>query len=556
MFMKKNRVQLHLFLLLFISCAFLVVPTDAQAAKYYIDCNAASGGDGTLLSPFKTVNDANQKSFQTGDDLFLKCGCAWKGQVLNVRWSGSSGDRAVVGAYYGNGVVGVSGNRPTLDGELDPVAWTSTAPAAIAGQGNGLVVVTGRTYVTVENLAVTRSGSRGISVSDSDHVTVQRCYVDKCYLGGLAAVNSDDISFVYNTMDLTPVQRLQDSSKYGASVTFASSAHSRNYRNYAAFNKVLRSHGEGIDPIKGQSDSVIEYNIVANARSATIYPSDGAQNVTVRYNLVYCPKTPADGPWWPSANYGCGSLGIADECPTARNGNSSDVTIHGNLVFGLGNVSLDSGQNLAIRKPGTLGGCTVAEDRCIYSGLRVTNNTFVNGVMENILITDSCTFTGTPSVIKNNIFWCTGEQGCSQGNSRIYSSSPNLQWDKNLFFGGVVDPDSSNGALLGKAPALSKASGWSKDLIGLGDLRGSEFAIRSGSPAVNSGANLGSELSSLLEVSTANFESACGVDGIGLEAFSLKNQNTQGSGWELGADIFIESSEPLTPDAPTELRLR
>jgi hypothetical protein len=37
--------------------------------------------------------------------------------ILDIDWSGTSGNRVIIGAYYGNGLFGLNGNsRPVIDG--------------------------------------------------------------------------------------------------------------------------------------------------------------------------------------------------------------------------------------------------------------------------------------------------------------------------------------------------------------------------------------------------------------------------------------------------------
>ncbi len=127
-------------------------------------------------------------------------------------------------------------------------------------------------------------------------------------------------------------------------------------------------------------------------------------------------------------------------------------------------------------------------------------------------------------------------------------------WDKNLFYGGIVDSDGNNGAILGKAPALEKSTGWTQAQIGAGSLTGAEFALRSSSLAINSGANLGTSLSEVLESNLANFESGCGVGGVGLAAFPRKNQDSFGA-WDIGADVYV-SGDTQAPAKPSGLSVR
>lgn len=77
------------------------------AADYYVDGNAAGGGDGSVGTPWNAI--ASISGLTTGDNLYFKRGSVVTGQ-LTVSWSGSASNlQSVIGAYG-------SGDRPIIDG--------------------------------------------------------------------------------------------------------------------------------------------------------------------------------------------------------------------------------------------------------------------------------------------------------------------------------------------------------------------------------------------------------------------------------------------------------
>ena len=141
------------------------------------------------------------------------------------------------------------------------------------------------------------------------------------------------------------------------------------------------------------------------------------------------------------------------------------------------------------------------------------------------------------SAIKNNIFWCIygdcslaqfpGEDGVDF-DYNLWSSAPDVD------VRGVHDPAYA-------VPLLNKTTGW-RSKNG-GELHGSEFALQSASPAKNTGTPLGTQFSDIPECNKSVWPAQV----------VLKDQDKQGSGWEIGADIHIVN--PIALDPPTNLKI-
>lgn len=91
-------------------------------AIYYVDTNAAAGGDGTTQEltgancAWDTIADVNAASFNAGDSILFKEGCTWR-EKLTVPSSGSNGSPITFGTYG-------DGNAPKI---LRSVAKNATS---------------------------------------------------------------------------------------------------------------------------------------------------------------------------------------------------------------------------------------------------------------------------------------------------------------------------------------------------------------------------------------------------------------------------------------------
>lgn len=102
-------------------------------AIYYVDTNAAAGGDGTtseLTGPtcaWDTIADVNGAAFSDGDFVLFRRGCTWR-EKLTVPSSGSVGSPITFGAYG-------TGAKPIISGADIKSSWTSSA---LTGNANSL----------------------------------------------------------------------------------------------------------------------------------------------------------------------------------------------------------------------------------------------------------------------------------------------------------------------------------------------------------------------------------------------------------------------------------
>ncbi|MHA2066412.1 MAG: right-handed parallel beta-helix repeat-containing protein, partial [Candidatus Thorarchaeota archaeon] len=132
-------------LVLIISILFLLTSPALAGTAYYVDCSQGSNGTGTFASPWNTIESVNDASMSTGDDVYFKenttCSGAKLDNGLVIDWTGTSGDRVVIGCYDGDGdfncdnVVqsSITDQKPELDGNFTyPSSW------ALIGVGHGV----------------------------------------------------------------------------------------------------------------------------------------------------------------------------------------------------------------------------------------------------------------------------------------------------------------------------------------------------------------------------------------------------------------------------------
>ncbi|GAB5453629.1 MAG: hypothetical protein Hals2KO_39570 [Halioglobus sp.] len=83
--------------------------SDGTWTTYYVDCEAAAAGDGTLSAPWNNLESANSVLLGPGDRIRLRRGTVCNG-MLQPQGAGTAGRRILIGAY-GEGAL------PRIDGQ-------------------------------------------------------------------------------------------------------------------------------------------------------------------------------------------------------------------------------------------------------------------------------------------------------------------------------------------------------------------------------------------------------------------------------------------------------
>jgi parallel beta helix pectate lyase-like protein len=119
-------------------------PALAAGTTYYVNCAAATNGDGSQTAPWNNLATVNSRTFAAGDSLLFNRGSTCLGSFV-FSSSGTSGNPIIIGAYG-------TGSLPVIDG---------------TGQ-NRAVKLVDTSYVTMQNIEVTNSKVWGILVT-TDH---------------------------------------------------------------------------------------------------------------------------------------------------------------------------------------------------------------------------------------------------------------------------------------------------------------------------------------------------------------------------------------------------
>jgi len=478
----KRHLFLTVTLIMFFSLA-----VNAFAATYYVKPNGNNALNGRSdATAWKTIDKVNRYSFATGDDVYFKCGGVWTNARLLIDWSGNANNRVVVGAYYGSGTIGVSGNKPVFDGTY-----------SFPGDKNN-----GRDYITIENLKLINSKGHLFTAVNGSNINVSNLELDKAYNAGIKYYNID--TGLVNACIVTDTGRKRIESPgtdWPASIGLVNGTNNITISN----NTVYDNRGEGIGMYKNVDDCIIEKNVLYENDRVSIYIGQAAGNV-VRYNLVYgSADATADG-----------GIGVNDEKQFSY-AYCKNNKIYNNLVANCHRgIYLDTGHPDSILK-----------DTVVY------NNTVVD-CWVNFSTQDNA----QNSFVKNNISWCTSSD-CRH--AYVANTKGGITWDHNLWSSapdvdaiGVNDPPYAD-------PKLRKTAGWHS--VKGGELTAADFALQSGSPAIDTGTALGAEFKNIPECDKSVWPAQ----------IVFTDQNNQGSGWEIGADIYV--ANPTALDPPTNLTI-
>ena len=475
--MKKTLVLAIVAGVMWISSA------EVRAANYYVDATGGNDNNNgrSAATAWRTVSKVNGFSFQTGDDVYFKCGETWVINILGIDWSGTADNRVVIGAYYGDGIIGVSGNKPIIDGN-------NTGPSA---EYAGLINVWTKEYITIENLKVVSSAWAGVSFVSSFSCNVTNVDTADIYKAGIK-YNYTDIGVVEGC-DIADTCRTElGGGDWPAALSATFSDNITVKKNF-----VRENYGEGIGIYKTSDNCIVEDNICYANKKAQIYI--GSSSGTIVRRNICCGTT--DSTYWRGSFPGLG-IGVSDEGWVPPH--SENNKIYENLIaYCSGGIFLWSAYN---------------DPTWPLKDTYVHNNVVID-CGTNLIVSSRNTFEN--SAIKNNIFWSISSDSVQ---ATVPSSHPGLVLDYNLW-SSTPDPDAQGANDPSyAAPQLLKTSGWRT--ITSGSLSGSDFALQSNSPAIDAGTNLGSPYNQGLNPASTWPNNVSTLD-----------QNGYGD-WEIGAYVF------------------
>lgn len=457
----------------------LLFASPVWAVDHYVNCeDAGSAENGTFAEPFNTVTQVNSHAMATGDDLYFAENTTCSGANLDnnglyVDWTGTSGDRVIIGCYDGDGDFDCgnvtqgssSDQKPILDGER-------TRPSA---SYRGLITIPNDSYnyVTIQDIAVLNSNWDGIRVDDSDYALIDNVYSYRADVVGINTLYTNNSTISDCVVDEGGYSQ---AAPYACINLGASGSTTKTHSNTVTRNKVSNCWREGIDIIQGAHSNIITYNVVWDFEGPGIY-MDASYGNTVAYNLVYSTGNGLTGDG--RSNKGISLLienGTCNSYPQFGTGGPWNKTneIYGNLVAGMNNEGIEMyGSSNA--------NCDDMDNNLVY------NNTVVDcGI--NYDTTADADYSGNE--FKNNISanYYEGANEISTCAATGTTFANNL-WHSDPGTGACDDvSDPVNGD-----PKLSQTADWRTLAAGL--VTGTEFIANSNnSPALGSGTELGLSL--------------------------------------------------------------
>ena len=280
------------------------------------------------------------------------------------------------------------------------------------------------------------------------------------------------------------------------------------------FRSCYLNHGESIDLIKGVEYDTVEYNTAVNSRSGMIYMDRRIRFCTIRYNLVY---------GYTGAGFNASTgISLNDEADSSYAGSE------GNKIYG--NYIANTSAGLSLRSQHVDG---------LFKDNEVYNNTLVDNTVQ-LNIPDNVGSKCSGSYIRNNIMWCTGGRTCTQ--ATIPNTHTGLTLSHNLWSSAPEAAAQGTGDPTYAAPQLQKLSGWQS--YTLGGIDASDFGLRSTSTAIDAGYDVGDAYDDTLDADQSAFAT---------DTWVLLDQDDQGDGWEIGADVYSDSAPPSGLTTPTGL---
>lgn len=439
---------------------YLSTPAWAGTAYYCDLSDSGSNSDGTFAEPFNSIKDINDKAFSTGDDLYFKADTDEDvDEYLTIDWTGTSGDRVIIGAYDGEGDFDITGSaKPILRGANQTIPTNDSYTGLIQCISDS---ITG--YFTIQDLDVRESGGQGIRIWNPDYVIIQRCDVYESVNNGIGLVESHDSEVAYCYTEGCGKTAGSDYGDDGIAVSGNFELGSC-YNIDIHHNEVLEAH-EGIGVYKLCYDITVRHNVVCNNETVDIYIG-GGKDIDVCYNLVY--GTPNVEPIDPRHTEGIMSQNESwlQNAHSHQYPYNENIAIYGNLI-----AYKRNGIELATSYPGM-----------VNTDMKVYNNTIID-CDNNIHIANDTGASG--NYVYNNLFWCISGD-CTQVNDNDVTG---VTWSHNYYNSDPGGNANDNAVIDTDGPVLSKTSGW--DSLTPGSVDGTEFALTSSSPCKDTGTDLG-----------------------------------------------------------------
>lgn len=501
----------------------VTIYTTARNVEYY-------SNNGTTLWSNSTASDQSQVSNVSGDG-FSSGGNSVVGKIASIQvtkftYRGALGTAPV--AVWENGALLKSASSAGTT-ETTAGSWFYDGTYLYLHATDGSNVSTnGKTYsyVTASSPSFTAwDNSKSWLIFDSlDQAETYN--TSSATLGGLYLTGSNNI-----------VRNLASHDHYRHPLTIYTGATNNTVTNVTAYNSYgtapLAIFGSGTSGNLVQSstfynDTSLSSAYVAAGSWAVVVFHGGSTNNTVDSCLIY--STAAS-----EAGYGI----LAGDSGTA--GTVSHSKIYGTYAYAVSSGN-GGGSGLASGSSVTLWDNLIDISQAnniglLFSGSTgdiVYDNTVYGPSNTNAAISQASTSTG--ALVKNNIFYTgayasvdsTSETGTAYDYNDYYSSSGGtpFSWGGTAYsFANWKTNSGQDAHALNANPNLSNAASVSS---------GGNYVLVIGSPAIDSGVNLG-----------ATYQNALSAASSWPGNVSLINQNAAGSAWEIGAYVFLLNGSTL-----------
>ncbi|MGW4898133.1 right-handed parallel beta-helix repeat-containing protein [Kitasatospora sp. NPDC004240] len=436
----------------------------AAGTSYFLDCSAASAGSGTQTSPWNSLAGANTHVFAAGDTLSLKAGTTCTG-TLQPRGSGAAGSPVTITSYG-------AGPAPVVDGAgaiaavrlVDQSHWTVRDlhvrnDASDRGLRDG-VLVESTTAAHKAGIVIT-----GLEVSDTsgwgDKTGANASWFSAS--AGIVVKVSGGVGH-FDGITITD-NHIHDTG--GGGIKLAGDTSTKHTAVHIAGNRIDEAGGDGI-VVHNSASPLVEYNTATDlglgkypfvaGNFAGMWPYNSS-NPTFQYNTVGGSKPSS----FDATAWDC-DISVTGTCTYQYNysyGNAGGFYL--NCVSGCASNPANTGTSntdVVLRYNVAVDDCRMVLSSGTPGTHYIYNNTFY---CPSRPIVDTI---GNNKVVKNNIFVAP---------SGSFATGSGVVFDSNVYHGGIAAPAGDTHAVT-TDPKLT------------GDSAGPGLRLRSGSPALGSGA--------------------------------------------------------------------
>ena len=441
-----------------------LLSTQGQATTYYLD--SASGNDfraGFQASAaWKSLRYASSMLYHPGDQILFKAGSVWQGEVLDIATSEEPGDPIVIGSYG-------TGPQPVIDGMMS----NASSPVTLRNPHN----------VTIRNLTI-QNASILINITGGSNVTVTNCTLRNATLYAVDVGQTSGFTFSNNNYATTGsfrqtghvvqvVASVSGVKVTGNKITFNSASRGAVGIYIIDANNAVVSGNTQTGGTQGIGIKAVHRNVTgAQVYNNAIYNIDTTEGDGEAIEFTGWKNTPYRASGSIHHNFIKGG-------PNTTNGiaayQSSNVLCYNNIIIG----PMENAIHWSSRSPGGL----------IY-GNTIHNVNLAIGI-----------YNSSTATVRNNIISKAGVAISASGTTEDY----------NIFYAS-----GARGVANGAHSTTLNPGFVSSNPAGPMDVK-----LRSGSPAIHSGAHLSSSSAMALDPASTRFPCA------------LLNQATYG--WNRGA---------------------